>query len=55
MADETNVQSTETTAIEQEKTFTQADVDALIQKRLERERKKFPNDEEMSATRFPAS
>ena len=51
MADETNVQSTETTAIEQEKTFTQADVDALIQKRLERERKKFPNDEEMTAYR----
>ena len=51
MADETNVQSTETTAIEQEKTFTQADVDALIQKRPERERKKFPNDEEMTAYR----
>ena len=51
MADETNVQSTGTTAIEQEKTFTQADVDALIQKRLERERKKFPNDEEMTAYR----
>lgn len=48
MADETNVQNTETTAIEQEKTFTQADVDALIQKRLERERKKYPSEDELS-------
>jgi len=50
MAEE-NVQSTETTANEQEKTFTQADVDALIQKRLDRERKKYPNEEELSAFR----
>lgn len=48
---ENNVQNTVLTAEEQEKTFTQADVDALIQKRLERERKKFPNDEEMTAYR----
>lgn len=51
MADETNVQSTETTAVEQEKTFTQADVDALIQKRLDRERKKYPSEDELSAFR----
>ena len=51
MAEEMNVQSTETTAEPQEKTFSQAEVDALIQKRLERERKKYPNDEELSAFR----
>ena len=51
MANETNVQSTETTATEQEKTFTQADVDVLIQKRLERERKKYPGEDELSAFR----
>lgn len=50
MAEE-NVQSTETTATEQEKTFTQADVDALIQKRLDRERKKYPSEDELSAFR----
>ena len=50
MAEE-NVQSTETTAVEQEKTFTQADVDALIQKRLDRERKKYPSEDELSAYR----
>lgn len=48
---EINVQGTETTAAEQEKTFTQGDVDALIQKRLERERKKYPSEEELSAFR----
>ena len=47
----TNVQNTETTAIAQEKTFTQADVDALIQKRLDRERKKYPSEDELSAYR----
>lgn len=46
-----NVTNTETTAVEQEKTFTQADVDALIQKRLDRERKKYPNEDELSAYR----
>lgn len=51
MAEELNVQSTETPAEPQEKTFSQAEVDALIQKRLERERKKYPNDEELSAFR----
>lgn len=52
MADETNVQSTETnTANEQETTFTQADVDRMISARLERERKKFPSEEEMNAYR----
>ncbi|MEY8360043.1 hypothetical protein AALA99_13650 [Anaerotruncus colihominis] len=44
-----NVQKTETTATEQEKTFTQADVDTLIKNRLDRERKKYPTDEEMTA------
>ena len=51
MAEETNVQGTENTALEQEKTFTQADVDKLIQSRLERERKKYPSEEEITAYR----
>lgn len=51
MADEINVQGTENTALEQEKTFTQADVDKLIQSRLERERKKYPSEEEITAYR----
>lgn len=49
MAEEVNVQGTENTALEQEKTFTQADVDKLIQSRLERERKKYPSEEEITA------
>ena len=52
MADENNVQITEThTAQEPEKTFTQADMDAAIQKRLDRERKKYPSEEELNAFR----
>lgn len=51
MATEPNVQITEPTVETQEKTFTQADVDVLISKRLERERKKYPTDEEMTAFR----
>lgn len=51
MADEPNVQGTEITAPQQEKTFTQADVDKLIQTRLERERKKYPSEEEITAYR----
>lgn len=51
MAEETNVQSTETNVETQEKTFTQSEVDALVQRRLERERKKYPNEEELSAFR----
>ena len=51
MTEETNVHSTEPTAETQERTFTQAEVDALIQKRLERERKKYPGDEELAAFR----
>ena len=51
MADETNVQGTENTALEQEKTFTQADVDKMIQSRLDRERKKYPSEEEITAYR----
>nr|DAH76619.1 MAG TPA: Major capsid protein [Caudoviricetes sp.]DAI42238.1 MAG TPA: Major capsid protein [Caudoviricetes sp.] len=51
MAEETNVQGTENTAQEQEKTFTQADVDKMIQSRLDRERKKYPSEEEITAYR----
>lgn len=52
MAEETNVQSTGSiTAPEQEKTFTQAELDRAIQNRLDRERKKFPSEEEMNAYR----
>ena len=51
MADETNVQGTENTAHEQEKTFTQADVDKMIQTRLDRERRKYPSDDELTAYR----
>lgn len=51
MTDEINVQGTENTALEQGKTFTQADVDKLIQSRLERERKKYPSEEEITAYR----
>lgn len=51
MAEETTVQSTGTTAQEQEKTFTQADVDKMIQSRLDRERKKYPSEEEITAYR----
>lgn len=51
MAEETNVQGTGNTAIEQEKTFTQADVDKMIQSRLDRERKKYPSEEEITAYR----
>lgn len=48
----TNVQSTEpTTAPEPEKTFTQAEMDAAIKNRLERERKKYPSEEELTAFR----
>lgn len=51
MAEEINVQGTENTALEQEKTFTQADVDKMIQTRLDRERKKYPSEEEITAYR----
>ena len=51
MAEENNVQSTENTVETQEKTFTQSEVDALVQRRQERERKKYPNEEELSAFR----
>lgn len=51
MENEHNVQGTEITAPPQEKTFTQADVDKLIQTRLERERKKYPSEEEITAYR----
>lgn len=51
MAEEINVQGTENTALEQEKTFTQADVDKMIQTRLDREREKYPSEEEITAYR----
>ena len=51
MEEETNVQGTGITAPEQEKTFTQADVDKMIQSRLDRERKKYPSEEELTAHR----
>ena len=51
MAEEPNVQGTGITAPEQEKTFTQADVDKMIQSRLDRERKKYPSEEEITAYR----
>ena len=51
MAEETNVHGTENTAQEQERTFTQADVDKMIQSRLDRERKKYPSEEEITAYR----
>lgn len=47
----TNVPGTENTAEEPEKTFTQTEVDALIARRLERERKKYPGEEELNAFR----
>jgi len=49
---ETNVDTTEqkeTETQEQEKSFTQADVDALIKKRLEREKAKMPEKTELEA------
>lgn len=50
MADvNTNAQGAGSTAAGQEQTFTQADVDRLIQQRLERERKKYPSEEELAA------
>lgn len=51
MAEVTTVQDTGITAPEQEKTFTQAELDKAIQSRLERERKKYPSEEEMNAYR----
>ena len=52
MAEDTkDVQGTENTAREQEKTFSQADVDKMIQSRLDRERKKYPSEEEITAYR----
>lgn len=48
----TNAQGAENnTAAQQEKTFTQADVDKMIQSRLDRERKKMPSEEELTAFR----
>lgn len=46
-----NVQTTGTAPQGQEKTFTQAEVNSMIQQRLERERKKYPSDDELSEFR----
>lgn len=50
MEENANVQGTETTA-EQEKTFSQSEVDSLIKTRLERERKKYLSEDELTAFR----
>lgn len=42
-------ETTGTAAQQQEKTFTQAEVDALIAQRLARERKKYPGAEQLAA------
>lgn len=46
-----NPQGGENTAEQQEKTFTQAQVDSMIGSRLAREREKYPSDDELSAFR----
>lgn len=52
MAEGINAQSAGTpTATEQEKTFTQTELDAAIKNRLDRERKKYPSEDELSAYR----
>ena len=51
MADNNTVIETGITTAEPEKTFTQADVDKMIAARLERERKKYPSEDEMTAYR----
>lgn len=50
MEENTNVPGTETTAA-QEKTFSQSEVDSLIKTRLERERKKYLSEDELTAFR----
>ena len=50
MADENeNAPGAESTAQQQERTFTPAEVDAMIAQRLARERKKYPGPEELAA------
>ena len=51
MADTNTVIETGNPTAEPEKTFTQADVDKMIAARLERERKKYPSEDEMTAYR----
>ena len=46
-----NVPSTETTAVQPERTFTQAEVDTIVQNRLDRERKNLPSKDELTAFR----
>ena len=47
----TTAQPDTNTAVEAGKTFTQADVDRIIAERLQRERAKLPNDDELKAYR----
>lgn len=47
----TQESAAETTAQEQGKTFTQAEVDKIISDRLKREREKLPNDDELKSYR----
>lgn len=51
MAEEINVQSTGPNTAEQGKTFTQAELDGIVESRLRRERSKYPSEEELSAYR----
>lgn len=46
-----NVSSTEPTAGQPERTFTQAEVDTIVQNRLDRERKNLPSKDELTAFR----
>ena len=50
-AEKINTAQPDTTAAEAGKTFTQADVDRIIAERLQRERAKLPNDDELKAYR----
>lgn len=53
MPEETNTQEVQGTqaAPAQEKSFTEEEVNAIVQRRLERERRKYPGEEELSAFR----
>ncbi len=50
-AEKINTAQPDTTTAEAGKTFTQADVDRIIAERLQRERAKLPNDDELKAYR----
>ncbi len=51
MTEEIYAGDAESAAAQPERTFTQSEVDALIAKRLDRERKKYPAEEELAAFR----